>query len=86
MDAEKWPQKSRTMEEIRRKLQKLLEIASPIGDRTRPPNVKRAKRIKRMIVGGAGIGEDIDDDLDLPEESLQIFTERIVPSGQYVAE
>ena len=82
MHAEKWPQNSRTIEGLYRKFHNLWKLAPATSDLSCPPHVKRAKRINRMIAGGAGIGEDIDDDLDFSDESLQIFTDRIAPSGR----
>ena len=83
---EKWPQNSRRMAGLRWKFYNILKLAPPTGNPTCPPHVKRAKRINRMIAGGAGINEDKDDDLDLTEESLRIFNDRIAPRGHNAAE
>ena len=82
LHAEKWSKTVRTMKGLRRKFHSLWKRIPPAGDPSCTLHVQRAKRINRMIASNAGISDDVNDDLDLPENELRLFADASTTNEQ----
>lgn len=70
-----WPFQNKSFDGLRRNFNTLWKQGPPTGDPNCPPRFLRAKRIHFKISEKAGIGVDVEDDLDLPD----VFAD--TPSG-----
>jgi hypothetical protein len=69
LHAQKFPDKHRTGNAIKRKFMVLYLTKTPPGDPSCPPNVRRAKEIYHKIKGRANLGIEVQDDEEEDENS-----------------